>query len=312
MELDKHVDRRSVLLGAVGGAGAMMLGRDVFAQQGAVVRKGRIKQSIAFWCFNVAGGQWDLEQTCRVAVKLGCPSVELVLGADHEIVRKYGLTCAISQIDLSPDPPFLKGFNNPAHWPRVIKATKKAIDEANIYKSPGVIAFTGYSAKDPANPDGPKWSLEEGADNCVAGFKQIIGYAEAKKVNICLEILNTRDDSHPMKGHPGYMGNNTEWCIDVVKRVGSPRMKLLFDVYHAQIMDGDIIRRIHEHADYIGHVHVAGCPGRGELDDKQELNFKPIMEALVEVGYKGYVGHEYIPTRDALTGLVEAVSLCDV
>jgi len=175
-----------------------------------------------------------------------------------------------------------------------------------------VIAFTGYNAKDPANPDGPKWTRQEGADNCVAGFKQIIGYAEKKKVNICLEVLNTRDDSHPMKGHPGYMGNNTEWCIDVVKRVGSRRMKLLFDIYHAQIMDGDIIRRIREHADYIGHVHVAGCPGRGELDDKQELNFKPIMQALIDVGYKGYVGHEYIPTRDAMTGLAEAVALCDV
>jgi len=312
MKSDGNLNRRSVLLGAVGGAGALILGRDVSAKKGPVVRKGRIKQSVAFWCFNAAGDKWDLHKTCQVAVKLGCPSVELVLGDDHKIVRQYGLTCALAQIDLSPDPPFIRGFNNPAHWPRVIKATKKAIDEAAQYGSPNVIAFTGYSAKDPADPDGPKWSLEEGAANCVAGFKRIIGYAEKKKVNICLEVLNTRDNTHPMKGHPGYMGNNTEWCIDVVKRVGSPRMKLLFDIYHAQIMDGDIIRRIHQHIDYIGHIHIAGCPGRGEPDDKQELNYRAIMQALVDAGYTGYVGHEYIPTRDPLTGLTEAVALCDV
>ena len=115
-----------------------------------------------------------------------------------------------------------------------------------------------------------------------------------------------------MKGHPGYQGNNTEYCIDIVKRVGSPRMKLLFDIYHVQIMDGDIIRRIHEHKDYIGHIHVAGNPGRGELDDKQEINFKPVMQALVDIGYQGYVGHEYIPTRNPMMGLREAVALCDV
>jgi hydroxypyruvate isomerase len=301
-----------MLFGAVGTAGAMILGSGVPAKGARVVTKGRIKQSIAFWCFNVGGDKWDIERTCQVAVDLGCPSVELVLGKDHEVVRKYGLTCALAQIDLSPDPPFIKGFNNPEHWPRVIAATKKAIDEANRYGSPNVIAFTGYRAKDPAKPDGPKWTDRQGADNCVEGFKRIIGYAEKKRVNICLEVLNTRDDSHPMKGHPGYQGDSTEYCVDIVKRVGSPRMKLLFDIYHAQVMDGDIIRRIREHKDYIGHVHVAGCPGRGELDDKQEINFKPVMEALVEVGYKGYVGHEYIPTRDALTGLREAVGLCDV
>jgi len=125
-------------------------------------------------------------------------------------------------------------------------------------------------------------------------------------------MLNSRENSHPMKGHPGYQGDHTDYCIDIIKRVGSPRMKLLFDIYHAQIQDGDIIRRIRQHHEYIGHVHTAGNPGRGELDDKQEINFPPIMEALLEVGYQGYVGHEFIPTRDPLAGLREAVTLCDV
>ena len=126
------------------------------------------------------------------------------------------------------------------------------------------------------------------------------------------EGRNTRDASHPMKGHPGYQGDHVDYCIDICKRVGSPRMKLLFDVYHVQIQDGDVIRRLHQNKEFIGHVHVAGNPGRGELDNKQEINFPPIMQALLDIGYKGYVGQEFIPTRDPFQGLHEAVTLCDV
>ena len=115
-----------------------------------------------------------------------------------------------------------------------------------------------------------------------------------------------------MKGHPGYQGDHTEYCIDILKQVGSSRLKLLFDIYHVQIMDGDVIRRLRQHKDYIGHIHTAGCPGRAELDDTQESNYPPIMRALLEIGYTGYVGQEYIPTRDALAGLQQAVSLCEV
>jgi hydroxypyruvate isomerase len=115
-----------------------------------------------------------------------------------------------------------------------------------------------------------------------------------------------------MKGHPGYQGNHTEYCIDIIRRVGSPSLKLLFDIYHVQIMDGDIIRRIRQHKDHIGHVHAAGNPGRGELDDRQEINFKPIMQALVDAGYQGYVGLEFIPTGDPLQSLRQAVAACDV
>lgn len=312
MNAERYVDRRTVLGVAAGAAGLGMLSGNRVAKGGPAAVKGRIKQSIAFWAFNVAGDKWDLPQTCRVAKQLGCPSVELVMGKDHEIVREHGLTCALAQIDLGAEPPFMRGWNHPEHWPRIIKVTKKAIDEAAQYGSPNVIAFTGYKAKDLKTLMGPEWTAEEGAANCVGGLKQVMGYAERKGVNLCLEVLNTRDDSHPMKGHPGYQGDDTEYCIDIVKRVGSPRMKLLFDIYHVQIMNGDVIRRIRQHQDYIGHVHVAGNPGRAELDEHQEISFKPIMEALVEVGYQGYVGHEYIPTREPLKGLTQAVSLCDV
>jgi len=312
MRSGRLIDRRGLLCTAAGAVGVGMLPAGVGAQGGPAAVKGRIKQSIAYWAFNVAGDKWDLAQTCRIARQLGCKSVELVKGKEHEVVREHGLTCALTQIDMDPDPPFVRGWNHPDHWPKILQVTKQAIDEAAHYGSPNVICFTGYRVKDVTSLTGPEWSAEEGANNCVAGLKQVIGYAEQKGVNLCLEILNTRDNTHPMKGHPGYQGDHTEYCVDIIKRVGSPRMKLLFDVYHVQIMDGDIIRRIREHKDYIGHVHVAGNPGRGELDDRQEIRFKPIMEALVDVGYRGYVGHEYIPTREPMKGLVEAVSLCDV
>lgn len=314
----QHLSRRRLLAGA---AAATLTGAAILAKptrvlaaeaKGKAVKNGRIKQSIVHWCFEAFGGKWNIEKTCQVARELGCQSVELIAAEHYPTLKKHGLTCAIGQIDMNPDPPFLKGFNNPAYWPKVMKATREAIDAAAQFGVPSVICFTGYSARDVANPKGAQISKEEGAKNCVEGFKQIVGYAEKKNITLCLEMLNTREATHPMKGHPGYQGNHTDYCIDIIKRVGSPRLKLLFDVYHIQIMDGDIIRRLRQHKDYIGHVHTAGNPGRGELDDKQEINYPPIMKALLEIGYDGYVGQEFIPTRDAYQGLREAVSLCDV
>jgi len=308
------VTRRSLLKGAAAMAAATTLaGRRAFMAEAApAATKGRIKHSIVKWCFETAGSKWNIEQMCEVAKELGCVGVELVPVSDYAVLKQHGLTCAIAQINMDPDPPFLCGFNNPAHWPRVIKATIDAIDAAAAANVPSVICFTGYSAVDPKNPTGPQISPEEGAKNCVEGYKKVIDHAERKGITLCLEMLNSREASHPMKGHPGYQGDHTDYCIDIIKRVGSPRMKLLFDIYHVQIQDGDIIRRIRQHHQYIGHVHTAGNPGRGELDNKQEINFPPIMEALIEVGYQGYVGHEFIPTREALAGLREAVKLCDV
>jgi hydroxypyruvate isomerase len=280
--------------------------------QGPAVKNGHLKHSIAQWCFETFGEKWALDRTCQVAKMLGCKSVELLLPAAFPTLKQHGLTCAMVQIDLNPDPPFLKGFNNPDHWPRVLKATTEAIDGAAAFGAPNVICFTGYSARDPGDSKSPQIPRDVGARNCVEGLKQVIGHAEKKQVNLCLEMLNSRENSHPMKGHPGYQGDHTDYCLEILKQVGSPRMKLLFDVYHVQIMDGDVIRRIRQFKDYLGHIHVAGNPGRGELDNKQEINYRPIMEALVEVGYTGFVGQEFIPTRDPLQGLREAVALCDV
>jgi len=239
---------------------------------------------------------------CKAANKLGCKSIELIDPEEWPILKKHGLTCAISPIPVE-GPPFIKGFNNPKYHDMVIEATRKAIDVSAEFGCPNVISFTGY-AEDV--------SLEDGAKNCVEGYKKIIGHAEKKGVNVCLEMLNTRDDSDPNKGHPGYQGDHVDYCMDIIKKVGSPRMKLLFDIYHVQIMDGDVIRRVHECGDHIGHIHTAGNPGRGELDKNQEIYYPPIMEALLEIKYKGFVGQEFIPTRDPFKGLSQAVSLCDV
>ncbi len=307
----RAITRRQVLQGIP--LGAATLAGSVFAGEtksvDKVATKGRINHSVVHWCFEK---YWDVEQAARIAKQLGCKSVELIDPKLWPILKKHGLTCAIAPIDMSPDPPFLKGMNNPAHHQRVIAETKKSIDACAEFGVESVIGFTGYKYRDATDSHSGEISPEEGVKNCVAGFKKLIGYAEKKKVNVCLEMLNTRDHSHPMKGHPGYQGDHTEYCIEIIKKVGSPRMKLLFDIYHVQIMDGDIIRRIRQHKEYIGHVHTAGNPGRAELDDRQEINFPPIMKALVEVGYNGYVGHEFIPTRDPLAGLKQAIALCDV
>jgi len=271
--------------------------------------KGRINQSIVQWCF---AKHWSVAQTAKIAVKLGCKSIELVSPKEWPTLKKHGLTCAIASIDMAPDPPFVKGFNNPKHWDQVVAATKKSIDAAAEFGCPNVIAFTGYKYRDALNPKSGAMSREEGAANCVKGFQKVVGHAEKKKVTVCLEMLNTRDDTHPMKGHPGYQGDDTEYCIDIIKKVGSERLKLLFDVYHVQIMNGDVIRRVKQHKQYIAHVHTAGNPGRGELNDKQEIQYPAVMQALLDVGYKGYVGQEFLPTGDPLAGLTQAVKTCDV
>jgi len=303
---------RRHLLKQTTAAAAGALGLSRLASEAAAVKNGRIKQSIVDWCFTSCGDKWSIDQLCQVAKELGCVSVELGPPSNYPVLKKYGLGCAIGSIDMSPDKPFKKGFNNPAHWPRVIKATTDAIDAAADFGCPSVIAFTGYAKTEPDDPKSEAISPEQGAKNCVEGFKKVVGHAEKKNVTICLELLNTRDHTHPMKGHPGYQGDHMDYCIDILKQVGSPRLKLLFDIYHVQIQDGDIMRHLREQKEYIGHVHTAGNPGRGELDTKQEIYYPPIMQTLLEIGYTGYVGQEFIPTRDPRQGLREAVTLCDV
>ena len=292
----------AAVLGLAGTNPAPALARADAPKSGGTttVKNGRIKQSLVHWCY---APYFEVPQLVKVAKQLGCGSIELIEPKFFPMLKDAGLECAIGTVDMGADPPFVKGFNNPKYRGQVLKATRDAIDACSAFGYKNVICFTGMRENIPD---------DAGADNCVEGFKQVLGHAEKKKVTLCLEMLNTRDTSHPMKGHPGYQGNHTDYCIDIIKRVDSPNLKLLFDCYHVQIQDGDLIRRIRQHKDYIGHVHTAGNPGRGELDDKQEIAYKPVMEALIEVGYQGYVGQEFIPTRDAIAGLEQAVTVCDV
>jgi hydroxypyruvate isomerase len=289
------VSRRRLLqaAGATAAGAALASSHPSLAAETKIVNK-RIRQSIVQWCFQK---HFDLPRLCKVAVELGCESIELVDPKDWPTLKEHGLVCAIAGSH-----GFEKGMNNPEYHAMCIDKMRAAIDACAAFGYPNVITFTGFAEK---------ISAADGIKNCVAGYKKIIGHAEKQKVNLCLEMLNTRDPVE-MKGHPGYQGDHTEYCMDIIKQVGSGRMKLLFDVYHVQIMDGDVIRRIHECGDAIAHVHTAGNPGRAELDNKQEINYPPIMQALLDIGYKGFVGQEFIPTRDALAGLREACALCDV
>jgi hydroxypyruvate isomerase len=290
--------RRGVLKGAAAAAlaSAIMSKPAVAAENttARAVKHGRVNQSVIQWCF---AKHWDLEQLARNAAALGCRSVELVDPKNWDVLNRHGLTCAIASSH-----GFVKGFNDPANWDFCTDRITKAVEASAEFGCPNVITFTGMRANIPD---------DVGLENCVKGLKKVIPLAERKKVTLCIEMLNSRVNEE-MKGHPGYQGDHTDYCIEICKRVNSERMKLLFDIYHVQIMDGDVIRRIRQHKDYIGHVHTAGNPGRCELDDTQEINYPPIMRALLEVGYKGFVGQEFIPTRDPMQGLREAVALCDV
>lgn len=277
--------------------------------------KGNVRHSVVQWCF---AKYWSVDQTCRIAKQLGIESVEIVAPEYYPTLQKYGLRSAIAGSHL-----FVQGMNNPKYHPMCLEILRRTIDESAAAGVPTVITFTGF-AQDTGEPaDGkipdfsrlpanlPVISPEDGIKNCVAGFKQIVGYAEQKKVNLSLEMLNTRVDEE-MKGHPGYQGDSIEYCLEIIKQVGSPRLGLLFDIYHVQIMQGDLITRWRSCHEYVNHVHTAGNPGRCELDAAQEINYPAVMRALVDVGYKGFVGHEFIPTRDPLEGLREAVQVCDV
>ena len=226
-------------------------------------------------------------------------------------LKKHGLTCAIASNTMPGS--FKTGFNNPKYHDELIERTTQGDRRLCRLRLPERHRLHRLQV------EGRRWTTraaksrrDEGAENCVKGLKADGGHAEKKGVNVCIEHLNTRDDSHPMKGHPGYQGDDLDYLAKIIRSVGSPRMKLLFDVYHVQIMHGDVIRRLEQCKDIIGHVHTAGNPGRGELDDTQEINYPPIMRKLLAIKYGGFVGQEFIPTRDPKAGLARALRVCDV
>jgi hydroxypyruvate isomerase len=253
-----------------------------------VVKNGRINQSVCRWCYR----KMSLEELCAAAAKMGLKSVELLTPPELPIVKKYGLICAmVNSHGIS------EGLNNKDNHPACLAKIRESIDAAAEHGFPNVIAFSGNRA---GMPD------DVGLENAAVGLKEVVGYAEKKNVTICIELLNSKVN------HKGYMFDHTNWGVDLCKRVGSERLKILYDIYHAQIMEGDVIRTIRDNKDYIGHYHTGGNPGRHEIDETQELYYAAIMRAIVETGFKGYVGQEFVPTGDPLTSLAQGVKICDV
>jgi len=260
------------------------------------IQQGRIRHSVMGWCFN----PMPTEQLMGACHGMGMTAMEGIDARHYPRLRELGM-----KPSLIGSHGFTNGPANRANHDECIARLRAGIDLAIEYGAPGVITFTGMREAELQD--------EQMDQNCVDCWQAVIGYAEQKGVNLCLEHLNSRDDTHPMKGHPGYFGDHVDHCVELIRRVGSPRMKLLFDIYHVQIMDGDVIRRLRQHREVIGHVHTAGVPGRGELDDTQELNYPAIMRALLELGYTGYTAHEFIPTwEDPLASLRHGVQVCDV
>jgi hydroxypyruvate isomerase len=253
-----------------------------------VVKNGRINQSVSKWCY----GKLSLDELCIASKNLGLKAIDLLGPGDFPTLKKHGLACSmINTHGLG------KGLNRKEQHQECLAQIREAIDAAAGYEYPNVITFPGNRE---GMPD------EVGIENTVIALKQIAAHAEQKKVNICLEYLNSKVN------HKDYMFDNIKWGVEVCKKVGSERVKILYDIYHAQIMEGDIIRTIQTYKDYMGHYHTGGNPGRNEIDETQELYYPAIMRAIVETGYKGYVAHEFIPKKDPLTSLAYAARICDV
>src|SRR5688572_14610598 len=289
-----NMNRRQILQGAA----ALSLAGVASADDDPAfkIKNNRVKQSIMGWTFN----PMPTEELAKHCAALGMHAMEGVDPKHYPMIRELGL-----KIALTGSHGFQKGPCDPANKAFCLQKLRDGIDLAVKFEAPAVITFTGMRVKD--------LSDERMTKNCVETWKEACAYAEEKKINICFEHLNSRDSSHPMKGHPGYFGDDVDHCVDMIKAVGSPRMKLLFDIYHVQIMNGDVIRRIGQYKDYIGHYHTAGVPGRGELDETQELNYPAIVKAILATGFTGYLAQEFIPTwPDKVKALRHAVRVCDV
>ena len=306
MHRDHAFDRRRWISSAMGAAAiSTTLGTlSTSAQTGTApekndapgTRSGRIRQSVMGWCFK----PMPAVKLAEAGKRLGLVAIEGIDAADYPAAKAAGL-----DISLVSSHGFAKGPVDTAHHAFVEDKLREGIDLAVKFGAPSVITFTGMRV--------PDMREETAKRNCLDCWKRVIGYAEQQNITLCLEHLNSRDDTHQMKGHPGYFGDDVELCVELVKAISSPRFKLLFDIYHVQIMNGDVIRRIREHHPLIGHYHTAGNPGRGELDDTQEINYPPIMRAILETGYTGYVAQEFIPTwSDPLAALEHSIKVCDV
>lgn len=268
-------------------AGVMNLAESIHAQE-KMVKKGRIKQTVCHWCYN----DLSLDQMATAAKNLGLVGVDLVSPNDFPVLKKHGLVCT-----MTTSHGIGKGLNDPANHDECLEKINEGIEANAKHGFRNVICFSG-------NRRG--MDDKTGLKNCAAALKKIVPVAEKHNVIINMELLNSRVN------HPDYMCDKSAWGIELCKEVGSDNFKLLYDIYHMQIMEGDIIRSIQDNHQYFGHYHTAGNPGRNELDENQELSYPAICRAIADSGFDGYLGQEFIPKRDPMKSLAEAVALCDV
>jgi hydroxypyruvate isomerase len=285
--------REAILAAGMAGAGTL-LGPGVTsgADEGRAVEKGRLKQAVSRWCY----GKIPLPELCRVVAEMGLAGIDLLGEDDWPVLKDHGLVCTMGS---GGGGSIAEGLNDPANHEEIVTGLTSMIPKAAKAGVPNVITMVGN--RKPGLDDATAQA------NCIAALKRVKPVAAAEGVTVCVELLNSKVD------HAGYQGDRTAFVVDVIKAVDSPRVKALYDIYHMQIMEGDVIRTIRDNAPWIGHYHTGGVPGRHELDDTQELNYPAICRAIVDTGFTGYLAHEFVPTRDdPLASLRDAVERCDV
>ena len=282
--------RRSLLRSALAGAAAISA-RPSFGQAGTPSRRsGRIRQSVSRWCYEST----PLDKLCAFAKQIGLSGIDLLRPPDFDVPRRYGLVCTMAVV---PGVEIPDGFNrveNHAMIEERLRAVLPLAAKAGIER---VVTFSG-------NRRG--MNDEEGLRNTIRGLKRVKKIGEDNGIVVCLELLNSK------RNHHDYMCDHTSWGVRAMQEVNSPNVKLLYDIYHMQIMEGDLVATIRENIEWIGHFHTGGVPGRHELDETQEVQWSCVMRAIADTGFKGYVAHEFIPVRDPLPSLRQAFDLCDV
>jgi hydroxypyruvate isomerase len=286
-----HTMNRRRALQTIAGSAALTLASN--AQTSPDASGGRLKQGVSYWTYQ----KWfTLEQLCQEAKRIGLKGIDLVTPDQYAVVQRYGLVPSMTS---GTPPNTIKiGLNRIENHERVLASLKNDITLAAAAKVPNVITFSGNRG---GMPDA------EGLQNCAIALNQIKGYAEEKDVTINLELLNSKVN------HKDYMADHSAWGVELMKRVNSPKVKLLFDIYHMQIMEGDLIRTIRQNIEFIGHFHTGGNPGRHELDDTQEVNWHPVAKAIADTGYTGFLSHEFVPVRTPpIASLQQAFEICSV
>jgi hydroxypyruvate isomerase len=284
-----EMNRRQALLAGAAFAGGVVVPGAASAQ--SAVKVGRLKQSVCRWCYE----KIPLPDFCKAVKGLGLNAIDLIEEKDWGLLADHGLVCSMGWKTGGGGIP--DGLNDPKNHDAIVNGLLDVMPRAKKAGVPNLIAFFG-------NRKG--MSDDDAIKNCVIGLERVKKAAEEHGINVCVELLNSKVD------HKDYQGDRTWFGVEVVKRVESPRVRLLYDIYHMQIMEGDIMRTIKNNHQWIAHYHTGGVPGRHELDDTQELNWRTVSKTIAETGYSGYVAHEFIPTRDPLTSLREAIVLCDV